>query len=299
MELVKIAVSGASGLIGSALVPALESRGHHVLRIVRGDVRRAGEISWDPTAGVLDAVKLAGVEAIVNLSGENIGQRWTGSRRREILDSRVRTTDLLTRTAAGLDPRPSVYVSASAVGFYGDRGDEILTEESGPGTGFLPDVVRAWEAAADPAREAGIRVGHFRHGIVLSKTGGALQRMLLPFKLGAGGRVGDGKQWWSWVAMNDVVAAYARALESDLAGAMNLTAPNPVTNEQFTKALGSALRRPTVLPAPRFAMRGIFGEMGETMLLGSQRVLPARLLDAGFEFAAPTVDVGLERALSA
>ncbi len=201
---------------------------------------------------------------------------------------------LLARTAAALDPRPSVLVVASAVGYYGDRGDEILTRGVVlPASGYLADVVSAWEKAADPAREAGIRVVHLRQGIVLSKDGGALKPMLLPFRLGAGGRVGSGKQWWSWIGMDDLVAAYGQALESDLAGAVNATAPNPATNEQFTKALGSALHRPTVLPVPAFAARALFGEMGDAMLVGGQRVLPARLVEAGFDFSAPTIDVGL------
>ena len=293
----RVVVSGASGLIGAALVPSLRSRGHDVLRLVRREAAQADEIRWDPAAGDLDVSLLQGVDAFVNLSGENLGKRWTDARKRAILDSRVRSTELLARTAAALDPKPSVLVVASAVGVYGDRGDEIITEESRAGSGFLADVVRAWEAAADPAREAGIRVGHLRQGIVLSKDGGALKPMLLPFKLGVGGRVGSGKQWWSWIGLDDVVASYARVLEGDLAGAINATAPNPATNEQFTKALGSALHRPTVLPVPGFAARALFGEMGDAMLLGGQRVLPARLVEAGFDFSAPTLDVALARAL--
>lgn len=295
----KVVVSGASGLIGGTLVPSLRSAGHEVLRLVRRDATEADEIRWDPAAGELDASRLEGVDALVNLSGENLGKRWTEARKRAILDSRVQSTALLARTAAALDPKPSVLVVASAVGIYGDRGDEILTEESAAGTGFLADVVRAWEAAADPAREAGIRVVHLRQGIAISKDGGALKPLLLPFKLGAGGRVGSGKQWWSWIGMDDLVAAYAHVLAGDLEGAVNATAPNPATNEQFTKALGSALHRPTVLPVPAFAARTLFGEMGDAMLLGGQRVLPARLVEAGFDYSAATIDVGLERALSA
>ncbi len=256
------------------------------------------EVRWDPAAGKLDTTALEGIDAIVNLSGEYLGKRWTEARKREILDSRVASTDLLARTAARIDPRPSVFAVASAVGFYGDRGDEILTEESSAGTGFLTDVVQAWEAAADPAREAGIRTVHLRQGIVLSKDGGALKQMLLPFKLGAGGRVGSGKQWWSWVGMDDVVAAYAYVLRSDVEGPTNVTAPNPTTNSQFTKALGKALRRPTILPAPGFGIRTLFGEMGNAMLLQGQRVLPSRLLGAGFTFSVPTLDVALQRALA-
>jgi uncharacterized protein (TIGR01777 family) len=294
----RIVLSGASGLIGSALAPALRARDHDVLRLVRSEPSAADEIRWDPAAGELDPARLTGVDAIVNLSGENLGKRWTDARKRAIMDSRVQSTDLLARTAAGLDPRPSALVVASAVGYYGDRGDEILTEESSGGSGFLADVVTAWEKAADPAREAGIRVVHMRQGIVLSKDGGALKPMLLPFKLGAGGRVGSGKQWWSWIGMDDLVAGYAKALEGDLAGAVNATAPNPATNEQFTKALGSALHRPTVLPVPAFAARALFGEMGDAMLLGGQRVLPARLVEAGFDFSAPTLEIGMKRALN-
>lgn len=294
----KVAVSGASGLIGSALVPSLRSSGHEVVRLVRREPASPDEARWDPAAGELDRSALQGVDAIVNLSGENLGRRWTDVRKREILDSRVRSTALLARTAAALEPRPSVLVVASAVGYYGDRGDEILTEESSAGTGFLADVVRAWEAAADPAREAGVRVAHLRQGIVLSTEGGALKQMLLPFKLGVGGRVGSGRQWWSWVSLDDVVAAYRYALETDVKGAFNVTAPNPATNEQFTKALGKALRRPTLIPTPGFGIRALFGEMGDAMLLGGQRVLPGRLLDAGFEFSEPTLEGALEHILS-
>lgn len=294
----RVVVSGASGLIGTALVPSLRSSGHEVHRLVRREATETDEIRWDPAAGELDASLLQGVDALVNLSGENLGKRWTDARKRAILDSRVQSTELLARTAAALDPKPSVLVVASAVGIYGDRGDEILTEESAAGAGFLADVVHAWEAAADPAREAGIRVVHLRQGIVISKDGGALKPMLLPFKLGVGGRVGSGKQWWSWIGMDDLVASYAHVLEGDLAGAVNATTPNPATNDQFTKALGSALHRPTVLPVPGFAARTLFGEMGDAMLLGGQRVLPARLVEAGFDFSAPTIDLALERALA-
>ena len=294
----RIVVAGASGLIGSALVPELRSAGHDVVRLVRRESAAPDEVRWDPAAGKLDTTALEGIDAIVNLSGEYLGKRWTEARKREILDSRVASTDLLARTAARIDPRPSVFAVASAVGFYGDRGDEILTEESSAGTGFLTDVVQAWEAAADPAREAGIRTVHLRQGIVLSKDGGALKQMLLPFKLGAGGRVGSGKQWWSWVGMDDVVAAYAYVLRSDVEGPTNVTAPNPTTNSQFTKALGKALRRPTILPAPGFGIRTLFGEMGNAMLLQGQRVLPSRLLGAGFTFSVPTLDVALQRALA-
>ena len=293
----KIAISGASGLVGSALVPTLRAEGHDVIRLVRREARARDEVSWNPATGDIDASGLHGIDAIVNLSGENIGQRWTESKKREILESRTTATDLLARTAASLDPRPSVFVCAGGIGIYGDRGDEIVTEESTPGSGFEAEVGRAWEAAAEPAREAGIRVVNFRQGMVLAKEDGALRRMLLPFKLGLGGRVGSGRQWWTWVALDDLTAAYAFVLGGDLAGAVNVCAPNPVTSEQFTDALGKALRRPTIFPAPALAIRTLFGEMSDVLLKG-RRALPARLLDAGFEFSAPTIDVGLAYALS-
>jgi len=291
---VKVVLGGASGLIGSTLVPAFRAAGHDVVRLVRRDAAAADEVRWDPARGELDAGALAGAGAIVNLSGENLGKRWTEERKREILDSRVSATSLLARTAAALEPRPAL-LCASAVGAYGDRGDEILTESSERGTGFLADVVRAWEEAADPAREAGVRVVHFRQGIVLSAV---LERMLRPFKLGLGGRIGSGRQWWSWVALPDLTAGYVQALTGDVDGVVNLTSPNPVTNEQLTKTLGRALNRPTVLPVPAFAARTVFGQMGQEMLLEGQRVLPARLLDAGFEFSAPTIEMGVAEALS-
>jgi uncharacterized protein (TIGR01777 family) len=294
---VKIAISGASGLIGSALVPALEAKGHEVLRLVRREARGPAEISWNPAAGALDKRALEGVDAVVNLSGANLGKRWTASRRREILDSRVEATRLLASTAAALEPKPSVVVCAGGVDIYGERGNEILTEASTLGDGFLADVGRAWEGAAEPARAAGIRVVNFRQGVVLATEGGALARMLPFFKLGVGGRVGSGKQWWTWVGLEDVTAAYAFVLDAELAGPVNLCAPNPVTNEQFTKALGSALRRPTIFPAPELAVRALYGQMGVDVLIRRPRVLPAKLLDAGFEFAAPTIDVALARAL--
>jgi uncharacterized protein (TIGR01777 family) len=295
---VKIVVSGASGLIGSALVPALEGQGHEVVRLVRHEPRGAGEVAWDPAAGTIDAGRLQGVDAAVNLSGANLDRRWTANNKREIVESRVSTTDLLARTLADLEPRPSVLVCAGPTGIYGDRGDEILTEESELGSGFLADLGVDWEAAAEPARAAGIRVVNFRQGIVLSRDGGALRRMLLPFKLGVGGRVGSGKQWWSWVSLDDVLGAYRFALEGDLAGAVNLTSPNPATSAQFTKALGRALRRPTVFPLPAFAVKAVFGEKGEAVLLDGQRVLPARLLDAGFSFARPDLEPALRHALA-
>lgn len=293
----KIAVTGASGLVGAALVPALEAAGHEIVRLVRRRPASTGELEWDPQAGTIDAAGLAGTDGAVHLSGATIGRRWTKARKAEILDSRVKSTRLLAETLASLDPHPSALVCAGGIGIYGDRGDEILTEESELGSGFLSDVGRAWESACDPARTAGIRVVNLRAGIVLSREGGALPRMLTPFKLGLGGRVGSGKQWWSWVALDDVVAAIRFALEGDIAGPVNLVSPNPVTNLQFTKALGKAVGRPTVFPFPAFAAKAVFGEMAEEALLTGQRALPARLIDAGFAFEYPEIDSALARAL--
>jgi uncharacterized protein (TIGR01777 family) len=294
---VRIAVSGASGLIGSALVPALESAGHEIVRLVRRESQGPGEVSWDPVAGTIDAARLVGIDAAVNLSGANLDRWWTAARKREILESRVSATSLLARTLAELEPRPATFVCAGGIGIYGNRGDEILTEESTLGSGFLAEVAKAREAAAEPARTAGIRVVDFRQGMVLTRTGGALARMHLPFKLGVGGRVGSGRQWWSWVVRDDLVAGYRFVLEGDLAGPVNLTSPNPAMSAQFTKALGRALHRPTVFPLPAFGVKTLFGERGEAVLLEGQRALPARLLDAGFSFALPNLDEALQAAL--
>jgi uncharacterized protein (TIGR01777 family) len=296
--IVKIVVSGASGLLGSSLVPALEGDGHDVLRLVRREARGPNEVSWDPHAGTIDAGGLAGVDAAIHLASANLDHRWTESYKREILDSRVSSTGLLAATLARLEPRPVVLVCAGGMGIYGDRGDEILTEESEHGTGFLADVSKAWEAAAEPARAAGVRVVSFRQGIFLSVRGGALKRMYLPFRLGLGGRVGSGRQWWSWVALEDAVAAYRFVLDRDLEGPLHLTSPNPATSAQFTTALGRALHRPTVFPLPGFAAKALFGERAEAVLLEGQRALPRRLLDAGFEFRYPDLDEALAVALT-
>ncbi len=294
----RIVVSGATGLIGSSLVPALGGAGHDVVRLVRREARGADEVSWDPDAGKLETTALAGTDAVVNLSGANLDARWTDKRKREIVDSRVETTRLLADTLAALEPPPSVFVAAGGAGIYGNRGDEILTEDSELGSGFLADLGKAWEDAAQPTRDAGIRTVNFRQGVILSRQGGALAKMLTPFKLGLGGRVGSGKQWWSWVSLDDVVAAYLRALEdSRLSGPVNLTSPNPATSAQFTKALGRALGRPTIFPLPGLAVKSLFGERGEAVLLEGQRTLPKRLVEDGFEFAYPELGSALEHAL--
>ena len=294
----RIAISGASGLIGAALVTALESGGHEVVRVVRTQPAGPREVGWDPETGTINAVALAGIDGAVHLSGATIGRRWNAARKKEILFSRVKSTQLLSETLASLDPRPPVLVCAGGVGIYGNRGDEILTEDSKLGSGFLADVGMAWEGACEPARAAGVRVVNLRAGIVLSRDGGALQRLLTPFKLGLGGRAGSGKQWWSWIALDDVVAAIRFALEGTVAGPVNLVSPNPLTNAQFTKALGKALGRPTLFPFPAFAAKAVFGQMAEEALLTGQRALPAALLDAGFEFGYPEIDVALRGVLA-
>ncbi len=292
----RVAVTGASGLIGSALVPALRAAGHEVTRLVRRAPEAGDEASWSPEEGTIQQDALRDVDAVVNLAGVDIGQRWTAATKRAIRESRIDGTRLLAETVAGLERRPALLL-ASAVGYYGQRGDEELTEDSPPGEGFLAEVVRDWEAAADPARAAGARVVHFRQGIVLSRKGGALARMLRPFRLGVGGRVGSGSQWWSWVSLDDVVAAYLHALDHPLDGAYNLSAP-AVRNREFVDALGRVLHRPTVFPLPAAAVKLAFGEMGEEMLLGGQRVVPARLTEAGFSLSYPVLDEALARALA-
>jgi uncharacterized protein (TIGR01777 family) len=294
----RIVVSGASGLIGSAVVPALREGGHEVVRLVRHAPAGPDEIEWNPATGSIDTAALAGVEAAVNLNGADIGRRWTAERRKEILASRIDSTRVLSTTLATLEPRPSVLVCAGGVGIYGyDRGDEILTEESRLGTGFLAEVGSAWEAATDSARDAGIRVVSFRQGLVLADAGGVLARLRPFFGLGLGGRVGNGRQWWPWIAMDDLVAGYRFVLDHGIAGPVNLTSPNPVTNMQFTKALGSMLHRPTVFPVPAAGAKLVFGEMAQEALLGGQRALPARLLNEGFTFRFPELPTALSHVL--
>jgi uncharacterized protein (TIGR01777 family) len=293
----KIALTGASGLIGTALSAALADAGHELIRLVRREPVHPGEARWDIAAGTIDEAALQDVEAIVHLAGENIGQRWSTATREKVLSSRVDGTRLIAETAARLPGKPML-LCASATGFYGSRGDEVVDEASPRGTGFLADVVDAWESAADPARSAGVRTVHLRQGIVLSRHGGALQRLLLPFRLGVGGRVGNGRQWWSWVSLDDVVAAYLFALEGTVTGPVNVAAPGVVTNQEFVRALGRALHRPALLPLPSFAVRAAFGQMGEEMLLAGQRVMPTKLESAGFRFGRPQIDDGLAKALA-
>jgi uncharacterized protein (TIGR01777 family) len=295
-----VVVTGASGLIGTALRPALERAGHRMIPMGRSQAT-GDALRWDPDRGVIDAGGLEGVGAVVNLAGEGIGnKRWSEEQKARIRDSRVRGTSLLAETLAKLQRPPKVLLSGSAVGYYGDRGDEVLTESSRAGDGFLAGVCVAWEAAAAPAKEAGIRVGYLRTGIVLAGNGGALPKMVTPFKLGLGGKLGPGSQWMSWVSLDDEVGAIVHLLGDDApAGAVNLTAPNPAANAGFTKALGQALGRPTVLPVPRFGLKLLLGgQMAEEMLLGGQRVLPTRLLDSGYVFAHPELADALQTALA-
>ncbi len=296
----RVAVTGATGLVGSALVIALRAAGHRVDRVSRRPPRPGTtDVQWDPARGHLDPRALEGADAVVHLAGESIAAgRWTRSAKARIRESRVGGTRLVADTLAGLARRPRVLVSASAIGYYGHRGSEALTEDSPAGAGFLAEVARAWEAAADPARAAGIRVVHPRLGLVLAGQGGALPRMLLPFRLGLGGPIGGGGQYWSWIALADVVRVIELALAREsLAGPVNAVAPGPVTNREFTRALGRVLARPTVLPLPAPAVRLLMGEMGEALLLGSARVLPRRLERAGFEFRYPVLEGALRGVL--
>lgn len=293
----RVAITGASGLIGTALTAALRGQGHDVLALVRRATIAPGEVAWDPESGTVDLAGLEGVDAVVHLAGASIDARWTRKQKDAILRSRVDGTSAIARAVAALDPHPAL-VCASGAGFYGDRGDEVLTEESPGGTGFLAEVAAAWEGAARPARDAGARVVALRSGIVLSRHGGALGQMLTPFRLGLGGRVGSGRQWWSWIGLTDAIAAYLHVLSSDVDGPVNLTSPEPVTSARFVDALGSALHRPTIFPLPAFAVRAAFGEMGQALLLEGQRVLPARLLDDGFAFTHPGIDAAVAAALA-
>lgn len=295
----RIAVTGASGLIGSALVGSLRADGDTVLRLVRRPAAAADEVSWNPATGDVDLAGLAGVDAVVHLAGAGVGDhRWTDAYRREIRDSRVLGTRTIATAMAALDPRPQVLVSASAIGWYGDTGDRPVDETAPRGEGFLAEVVEAWEQAADPAREAGIRVVHPRTGLVLSKDGGALGRMVPLFKLGVGGKLGSGRQYWSFISLRDELAALRFLIDHDLAGPVNLTAPAAATNAEVTEALGSALGRPTLLPVPAFALKTVLGEFSQEVL-GSARVVPAVLQRNGFSWADPTVGAAVRSALAA
>jgi uncharacterized protein len=290
-----VAITGASGLIGRALLARLRLNGTRVRRIVRApDPDSPDDIVWDPMRGVLQPRDLEGVETVVHLAGEPIAQRWTGARREAIRESRVRGTELLARALAALDRKPTVLLSGSAVGYYGDRGDDAVNEESPPGTDFLAGVAREWEQATGAAKDAGIRVVLLRTGIVLSPRGGALERLLPLFRLGVGGPIGTGRQWISWIALEDHLRAMEHAIATTgLHGPVNLVAPNPVTNAEFAATLGRVLGRPALVSVPSFALELLYGEMARATILAGQRVLPNALLRNGFHFAHPTLEDAL------
>jgi uncharacterized protein len=291
-----VVVSGSSGLIGRALTSSLLADGHRVLRLRRGGITDGDDIGWDPEAGRIDAPALEGVDAVVHLAGEGIGEhKWSDEQKRRIRDSRVRGTAVLAAAVASRERKPHVFVSASAIGYYGNRGDEVLTDDGSPGNDFLAEVCLAWEAETKPAADAGVRTVNTRTGIVLAGHGGALQRMLLPFRLGVGGKQGSGKQWMSWIALDDVVGAIRHAIEQPLLrGPVNVTAPNPVRNEDFAATLGRVLHRPALLPTPLLPLKLRFGsELVETLLLFSQRVQPDKLETTGYEFRYSTLEPAL------
>lgn len=295
----RVAITGANGLIGSAIKVRLVDEGQEVLSIGRYRAKRPPDIRWSVPHAQLNPAALEGLDAVIHLAGEPIVGKWTPAKKRAIYDSRVDGTRLLAATLAGLQVKPSVLISASAVGYYGDRGDEVLTETSAPGEGFLPEVCKAWEAAASPAAEAGIRVVNPRLGVVLSEKGGALKQMLLPFKLGVGGPLGNGSQWMSWVGLEDVVGVVLHMIGNDaLSGPVNLVSPKPVTNKQYTRTLGGVLKRPAVLPVPKFAARLAFGKLADEALYASQRVEPEVLRASGYTFRYPELRGALQAALS-
>jgi uncharacterized protein (TIGR01777 family) len=297
---VDVAVTGSHGFIGSALLPALIREGHRPVRIVRGQAAGDDELSWDPEAGTIDADGLEGIGGVVHLAGAGIGdKRWTDARKRLILETRTKGTSLLARTLAGLTRPPSTLVSASAIGYYGNRGDEPLDEQSTPGNDFVARVCVQWEAATAPAADAGIRVARVRSGLVLGRDGGVLPRLLLPFRLGLGGRIASGRQYMSWISIGDEVRAILHALTQDgVAGPVNLTGPAPVTNGEFTETLGRVLRRPTVIPTPLLPLRARYGsELVQHLLVEGQRVLPKRLETTGYRFTHSTLEDALRAAV--
>ncbi|MFE0514615.1 TIGR01777 family oxidoreductase [Streptomyces sp. NPDC058964] len=298
MQRSRIAVTGASGLIGSALVRSLAADGHEVVRLVRRAPRSADEVRWDPDRQYVDAAGLVGCAAVVNLAGAGVGdRRWTDEYKRRIRDSRVLGTAALAEAVAALDEPPRVFVSGSAIGIYGDTGDRAVDENTPPGDGFLPSVCVEWEEATAPAQEAGVRTVFTRTGLVVAREGGAWGRLFPLFRAGLGGRIGDGRQYWSFVALHDEVAAIRHLIDTDgLSGPFNLTAPHPLTNREITAAMGRVLHRPALFPVPAQVLRTVLGEMASDVL-GSQRVLPKRLLESGFVFAFPGIEDAIRAAL--
>lgn len=293
----RILVSGVSGLIGAALLPSLKASGCSVVRLVRGSVTSNGQIAWEPAAPIAPEA-VSGFDAVIHLAGESIFGRWTAGKKAKIRDSRVGGTFNLATALAQAEEKPKVFVCGSAIGYYGNRGDETLTEESAPGAGFLAQVCQEWEEATMPAVQADIRTAHIRTGIVLSPKGGALGAMLLPFKLGLGGRTGDGRQWMSWIDVRDMVGAIHHILKNDLLqGPVNMVAPRPVTNAEFSKTLAAVLTRPAIFPMPAFAAKAAFGEMGEELLLGGQKVEPGKLISSGYPFRYRELKGSLEALL--
>jgi uncharacterized protein len=295
----KILISGSHGLVGTALIKSLEPEGYEIFRLVRHYPDNPSQIEWSPDRYSIALSLIEGFDAVVHLAGENIAEgRWTDEKKKRIRESRVKGTKLLSDALANLTNPPKTLISASASGYYGDRGDEVLTEESAPGNGFLSEVCVEWEEATAHAKAMGIRVVNTRFGIILDKEGGALKKMLPPFRMGIGGRIGSGKQWMSWIAFDDVIAALKFALANNsLAGPVNYVAPNPVRNADFTKALGNALSRPTIFPIPAFGVRLAFGEMADALLLSSQRVQPPRLTNSGYQFRFPELPAALRHVL--
>jgi len=295
----KILISGSSGLVGQALSRSLATDGHTVIRLVRKASANQNEIEWRPESGAVDSSQLEALDAVVHLAGESIASgRWTDQKKQRIFDSRVKGTFALSKALALLNEPPKTFLCASAIGYYGDRKDEILSESSAPGNDFLATVCVQWEKATGPAVEKGIRTICTRFGIILDKKGGALAKMLPPFRMGIGGRVGDGKQWMSWIGLDDVVSALRFVLNKpDISGPVNFVAPNPVTNEAFTRALGRTLGKPSLIPIPAFGVRLAFGEMADALLLSSQRVDPVKLKEAEFEFRLTTIEEALRRIL--
>lgn len=292
----KIAIAGSSGLVGSALIPVLAADGAAITRLVRG-APKSGEIEWHPNQDQINPQSLQGFDVIVNLAGENVaGSRWTDEQKRKIRNSRVSGTHLLTEAIAKLDEKPAAFICASATGFYGDRDGETLDEQSESGGGFLAGVCREWEQACEPATKAGVRVVNLRFGPILAREGGMLAKLLTPFKMGMGGKVGSGKQFISWVSLDDSVNAVKLAInDQNILGPLNIVSPNPVTNEEFTRTLGHVLNRPTALAVPAFAARLAFGEMADEMLLSSQKVMPNKLTAAGFHFQYPELEAAVRK----